>query len=49
MIKAIFFDVDGTLLSHTTKCVPRDTVQALRKLRDQGIMIFMVTGYTLIM
>ena len=44
MIKAIFFDVDGTLLSHTTKCIPRDAVQALRILQDQGIMIFMATG-----
>lgn len=44
MIKAIFFDLDGTLLSHTTKCIPQDTVQALRKLRDKGIRIFMATG-----
>ncbi len=44
MIKAIFFDLDGTLLSHTTRCIPQDTVQALRKLRDKGIRIFMATG-----
>lgn len=44
MIKAIFFDLDGTLLSHTTKCIPQNTVQALRKLRDKGIRIFMATG-----
>ena len=44
MIKAIFFDVDGTLLSHTTKSISQDTVQALRILQDQGIMIFMATG-----
>ena len=44
MIKAIFFDVDGTLLSHTTKCIPRDAVQALRTLLDRGIRIFMATG-----
>ena len=44
MIKAIFFDLDGTLLSHTTKCIPQNTVQVLRKLRDKGIRIFMATG-----
>ena len=44
MIKAIFFDVDGTLLSHTTKSISRDAVQALRILQDQGIRIFMATG-----
>ena len=44
MIKAIFFDVDGTLLSHTTKSISQDTEQALRILQDQGIMIFMATG-----
>ena len=40
MIKAIFFDLDGTLLSHTTRCIPQDTLQALRKLRDKGIRIY---------
>ena len=44
MIKAIFFDVDGTLLSHTTKRISQDTVQAVRTLQDQGIRIFMATG-----
>ena len=40
MIKAIFFDLHGTLLSHTTRCIPQDTLQALRKLRDKGIRIY---------
>ena len=40
MIKAIFFDVDGTLLSHTTKCIPWDAVQALRTLQDRGNVIY---------
>lgn len=44
MIKAIFFDVDGTLLSHTTKQVPQDTKQTLIQLQNSGIKIFMSTG-----
>ena len=33
MIKAIFFDIDGTLLSHTTYSVPESTKEALRLLK----------------
>ena len=44
MIKAAFFDVDGTLLSHKTKQVPRSTVEALEKLKQQGIRCIVATG-----
>lgn len=44
MIKAIFFDVDGTLLSHNTKQVPQSTKTALKQLKEQNIKIFMATG-----
>ena len=44
MIKAAFFDVDGTLFSHESKCVPESTRQALRKLREKGIACIMATG-----
>lgn len=44
MIKAIFFDVDGTLLSHSTKQIPESTKRSLRKLREKGILVFMCTG-----
>ena len=37
MIKAVFFDVDGTLLSHTLKDVPKSTRTALMKLRQKNI------------
>lgn len=43
-IKAIFFDVDGTLLSHRTKQIPQDTKQVLKELQKNGIRIFMSTG-----
>lgn len=44
MIKAIFFDVDGTLYSHKSNTVPESTVKALEKLREKGILIFLATG-----
>ena len=36
MIKAAFFDVDGTLLSHKTKSVPQSTRRAIEKLKAAG-------------
>ena len=44
MIKAIFFDIDGTLLSHKTNSVPASTVRALELLRQKGILTFIATG-----
>ena len=43
-IKAIFFDVDGTLVSHTINDIPAGTLQALEQLREKGILIFIATG-----
>lgn len=44
MIKAAFFDVDGTLFSHSMKKFPESTMEALRILRKKGIKIFLSTG-----
>ena len=44
MMKAVFFDVDGTIYSHKTNSVPESTLQALKKLREQGIQTFLATG-----
>lgn len=44
MIKAIFFDIDGTLLSHKTRCVPESTKNVLNLLKQQGNLIFAATG-----
>lgn len=44
MIKVIFFDVDGTLLSHKLEDVPKSTRRALRKLRKSGIKLVIATG-----
>lgn len=44
MIQAIFFDVDGTLLSHRTNLIPQSTIKAFSRLREKGILCFMSTG-----
>ncbi len=44
MIKAAFFDVDGTLYSHESKSVPKSTMKALEALRNNGIKTFLATG-----
>ena len=44
MIKAIFFDIDGTLLSHRTRTIPQSTQIALKRLRERGIYTFIATG-----
>lgn len=43
-IKAVFFDVDGTLLSHKLNNVPVSTRHALRELRQRGIRTIIATG-----
>lgn len=44
MIKAIFFDIDGTLVSHTKNEVSASTRQALALLEDKGIRRIIATG-----
>lgn len=44
MVKAVFFDVDGTLIDHTTGRVPESTLKALEALRQKGILIALATG-----
>lgn len=44
MIKAIFFDIDGTLVSFCTHTIPESTISALNALRAKGIKIFIATG-----
>ncbi len=48
-IKAIFFDIDGTLVSFDTHKVPQSTIDALEELRKKGIKIFVATGRMLSM
>lgn len=42
--KAIFFDVDGTLLSFKTHTIPQSTLNALAALKEKGIKVFIATG-----
>jgi Cof subfamily protein (haloacid dehalogenase superfamily) len=44
MIKAIFFDIDGTLVSFNTHRMPESTRKALRRLKERGILTFVATG-----
>ena len=44
MIKAVFFDIDGTLVSFKTHEVPPSTVAALAALREKGVKVFIATG-----
>lgn len=44
MVKAIFFDIDGTLVSFKTHVVPPSTVKALKELKKKDIKVFIATG-----
>lgn len=44
MIKAAFFDVDGTLLSYTTRQVRLSAREAIAKLQAKGILCIVATG-----
>src|SRR5690606_28108014 len=44
MIKAVFFDIDGTLISFKTHQIPQSTLNAIEELRAKGIKIVLATG-----
>lgn len=44
MIKAVFFDVDGTLVSFDTHKVPKTTLDAIVSMQEKGIKVFVATG-----
>ena len=44
MIKALFFDVDGTLVSFNTHTIPTSTVDALKEAKKRGVKLFIATG-----
>ena len=44
MVQAIFFDVDGTLVSFRTHTVSPGVLDALHRLREKGIKLFISTG-----
>ena len=44
MVKAIFFDIDGTLRGFNQKGISDDTRHALDRARKAGIRLFIATG-----
>lgn len=44
MIKALFFDIDGTLVSFNTHEIPQSTVEAIKKAKENGVKVFISTG-----
>lgn len=44
MIKALFFDIDGTLVSFNTHKVAQSTINGLNIAKERGIKIFISTG-----
>ena len=43
-IKAVFFDIDGTLVSFKSHTVPESARRAIARLREQGVKVFIATG-----
>lgn len=44
--KALFFDVDGTLLSWKTRTVPKSACEAIARARELGHLVFVNSGRT---
>jgi len=44
LIRAIFFDIDGTLVSFSTHRIPESTWRALDEARRKGVLLFIATG-----
>lgn len=44
MTKALFLDIDGTLVSFQTHAIPASTLEALTMAKNRGIRIFISTG-----
>lgn len=44
MRKALFFDIDGTLVSFQTHSIPTSTIDALERARKNGYLTFISTG-----
>ena len=44
MTKAVFLDIDGTLLSFTTRQVPKSAFDAMYKAKEKGVKLFIATG-----
>jgi hydroxymethylpyrimidine pyrophosphatase-like HAD family hydrolase len=45
MTKALFFDIDGTLVSFNTHRIPSSAIEAMEAAHGKGIRIFIATGH----
>jgi Cof subfamily protein (haloacid dehalogenase superfamily) len=43
-IKVVITDIDGTLFSHTKHCVPKSAINAIKRLQEKGIKVFLCSG-----
>lgn len=43
-IKIVFTDIDGTLYSHKSKCVPESAIKAIKEMQEKGIKVFLSSG-----
>ena len=43
-VKALFFDIDGTLVSFQTHRIPQSTVDALEQAKRNGVKVYISTG-----
>lgn len=48
-IKAVVFDVDGTLYDYRNGCVPRSAIDAVACLKEKGYFVIIATGRTMAM
>lgn len=44
MVKIIFFDIDGTLVSFNTHTIPQSTLDAIKAVRSKGVKVWIATG-----
>ena len=44
MPKAVFLDIDGTLLSFKTRSVPESAINAMTRAKEKGVKLFIATG-----
>ncbi|MBN1469207.1 MAG: HAD family hydrolase [Fusobacteriaceae bacterium] len=44
--KAIFFDIDGTIMTEDNHIIPKSTIKSLRKAKENGHLLFINTGRT---
>lgn len=44
MTKALFFDIDGTLVAFKTHSIPASTIEAISKAKENGVEVYISTG-----